>query len=84
MPFPDLDTYAGNYFKFYDLSESLDISQPDYNKYYKNVADSDHYLKSVMLAFLTLMGIMAVGFIGLLIFYCTVLRKIPDEEDEMK
>ena len=85
MPFPDLDGSAGDYFSFYDITENLEIGQKDYNKYYQNIHNTEKYLHSCLIAFLALMGIMAAAFVGLLFFYCTVLRKIPDkDEDEIK
>jgi len=82
LPLPGLDHVACTKFPFYDMESSIEINPTDYNKIFSFVHEGSITLKSTTIAFLSLMVIMAVGFIGIMAFYCMNLRKIEDYEDD--
>jgi len=81
LPLPSLDHVACTKFPFYDMVSQIDINPDKYNDLFSFVETGDNTVHSTTIAFLALMIIMAVGFIGLLIFYCTSLKKIQDDDD---
>lgn len=82
LPLPSLDHVACTTFPFYDMVSQIDINPGKYNDLFSFVATGDDTVHSTTIAFLALMIIMAVGFIGILIFYCTNLKKIEDDNDD--
>jgi hypothetical protein len=82
LPLPDLDSVACTQYHFYDIQQSTDINQADYNSLFQFVHTGNDKVHTTTVLFLCGMIIMAVAFIGLLIFYCTSLRKIQDDDDD--
>jgi hypothetical protein len=82
LPLPSLDHVACTKFPFYDMVSQIDINPNKYNDLFSFVETGDNTVHSTTIAFLALMIIMAVGFIGILIFYCTSLKKIEDDNDD--
>jgi len=81
LPLPSLDHVACTHFPFYDMASQIDINPDKYNDLFSFVEEGDKTVHSTTIAFLALMIIMAVGFIGILIFYCTSLKNIEDGDD---
>jgi len=82
LPFPGLDMHAGQSLILTKEVEDLQIDQSKFNEIFKFVGDTKDTVHVTSILFLSLMIIVALVFVGMLVFYNVSLKNLPDVDEE--
>jgi hypothetical protein len=83
LPMPDLDSHAGQAIILANIDESLEVDQAAFNEQFRFVKDSQDSVHVTSILFLSLMLVIGLVFFGLLAYYCTSLKKVVIEEENL-